>query len=113
MVSVDGLRIQQVLANPLSNAVRYTPGASVVTVGLTRDQEAGGADCIVVTVADRGPGIPCDELELVFDKFAQSSKTKTGGSGTGLGLAIAREILDAHGGTIRAANRPRAARSSG
>jgi signal transduction histidine kinase len=71
MVSVDGLRIQQVLANPLSNAVRYTPGASVVTVGLTRDQEAGGADCIVVTVADRGPGIPCDELELVFDKFAQ------------------------------------------
>ncbi len=106
MVAADGLRLQQVFANLLSNAVRYSPDGSVVKVTMTRERNASGADCIVVAVADRGPGIPPDELELVFDKFVQSSKTKTGGGGTGLGLAIAREILTAHGGTVRASNRP-------
>ena len=54
---------------------------------------------IAVTVADEGVGIPEDELELVFDKFAQSSKTKTGGGGTGLGLAISQEIIKGHIGS--------------
>jgi signal transduction histidine kinase len=55
-------------------------------------------------VADEGPGIPESELQSVFDKFVQSSKTKTGAGGTGLGLAISREIIEAHGGTIWAEN---------
>ncbi len=57
-----------------------------------------------LTVQDQGPGIPPDELEAIFDKFIQASSTKTGAGGTGLGLAISREIIDAHGGRIWAAN---------
>lgn len=105
MVSADATRLRQVLANLMSNAVRYSPNGSVVTVKLGAEKDKDGVDRIVLCVADRGPGIPPAELELVFDKFVQSSKTKTGSGGTGLGLAIAREILAAHGGTVRASNR--------
>ena len=57
------------------------------------------------SVADRGLGIPPNELDAVFDKFVQSSKTKTGAGGTGLGLAIVRQITELHGGRIWAENR--------
>jgi signal transduction histidine kinase len=56
-------------------------------------------------VCDRGPGIPEDEIEEIFEKFVQSSKTKTGAGGTGLGLSISRQILFKHEGRIRVANR--------
>jgi signal transduction histidine kinase len=62
------------------------------------------ARSLLISVRDEGPGIPADELELVFDKFVQSSKTKSGGGGTGLGLAISREIVTAHHGRIWAEN---------
>ena len=55
---------------------------------------------------DHGPGIPEGELEAVFDKFVQSSKTKSAAGGTGLGLAICREIAEAHGGRMWAENAP-------
>ena len=55
-------------------------------------------------MADEGPGIPEGELQSIFDKFVQSSKTKTGAGGTGLGLAICREIVEVHGGSIWAEN---------
>jgi signal transduction histidine kinase len=61
---------------------------------------------VSVSVADRGPGIPEGELEAIFDKFIQSSKTRTGAGGTGLGLAICREIVQGHYGRIWAENRP-------
>ena len=57
-----------------------------------------------MSVRDQGVGIPESELESIFDKFVQSSKTKTGAGGTGLGLAITREIVTLHGGSIRAGN---------
>jgi signal transduction histidine kinase len=56
-------------------------------------------------VADRGPGIPVDELERIFDPFVQSSTTKDGSGGTGLGLPISRRIVEMHGGQLYAANR--------
>lgn len=59
---------------------------------------------LLFTVADQGVGIPEQELEDVFDKFVQSSKTKTGAGGTGLGLSISREIIIQHGGAIVAKN---------
>jgi signal transduction histidine kinase len=65
-----------------------------------------GDECVSVSVCDEGPGIPPDELEAVFDKFVQSTKTKTGAGGTGLGLPIAREIVAAHKGRVWAVNRP-------
>ena len=61
---------------------------------------------VIVTVEDAGPGVPETELETIFDKFIQSSSTKTGAGGTGLGLAICREIITAHHGRIFASNLP-------
>jgi signal transduction histidine kinase len=59
---------------------------------------------MVISVSDSGPGIPDGEVDLIFDQFVQSSKTKTGAGGTGLGLAICRQIVNAHGGRIWAGN---------
>lgn len=97
----DGQRLVQVLRNLLSNALKFAPRGSEVRVEVESDE-----DWVQVSVTDTGPGIPEDELELVFDKFVQSSKTKSGAGGTGLGLAICREILTAHGGRIWAENDP-------
>ena len=59
---------------------------------------------VLFSVIDQGIGIPENELDSIFDKFVQSSKTKTGAGGTGLGLAICKEIIDAHKGEIWAEN---------
>ncbi len=97
----DADKIRQVLRNLLSNAIKFSPQGTVITVQTHRNTNA-----VVVSVCDQGPGIPEDELEEVFDKFVQSSKTKSGAGGTGLGLAICREIMDAHKGRIWAENNP-------
>jgi signal transduction histidine kinase len=98
--SVDSARIQQVLRNLIGNAVKFSPQGGTIDIALGR-----AAGRIVITVMDEGVGIPEEELEIVFEKFVQSSKTKSGAGGTGLGLAISREIVVAHGGTVRAQNR--------
>jgi signal transduction histidine kinase len=64
------------------------------------------ASALTVYVSDQGMGVPEGELEAIFDKFVQSSKTTSGAGGTGLGLAICREIIGAHQGTIKAINLP-------
>ncbi|MDH3600643.1 MAG: HAMP domain-containing histidine kinase [Candidatus Tectomicrobia bacterium] len=98
-VVLDRVKIQQVMRNLLSNAVKFTPDGS--TIELRLDVEPGA---VKVQVSDQGPGIPETEVEMIFDKFAQSSRTKTGAGGTGLGLAICRELVAAHNGTIWAEN---------
>lgn len=99
-VSLDPERIQQVLRNLLNNAIKFSPKGGVIDVRVEHTDAAAR-----VSVSDRGPGIPEDELEAVFDKFVQSSKTKTGAGGTGLGLSICHEIIAAHRGRIWAENR--------
>ena len=95
----------QVVINLLSNALKFSPEHS--DISLTVEQGVYHAlTGIIIRVKDSGIGIPEDELELVFDKFVQSSKTKTGAGGTGLGLAITREIIMAHQGKIWAENNP-------
>jgi PAS domain S-box-containing protein len=113
MVWCDPLRVGQVIRNLLSNAVKFTPPGKKVTVQITdtllpggRRQDDGFVSAIEVQVIDEGVGIPDDELEDIFDKFVQSSKTKSGAGGTGLGLAITREIVEQHGGAIRATSAP-------
>jgi signal transduction histidine kinase len=96
---VDPERLKQVFRNLLSNATKFSPPQGTVNVRMRRL-----AQSLLISVRDEGPGIPADELELVFDKFVQSSKTKSGGGGTGLGLAISREIVAAHKGRIWAEN---------
>ena len=91
-------RIQQVLANLLSNARKYSPrgGTIHVTARATKD-------AIEVSVGDPGIGIPPESLGRVFDKFFRvESLAHRDIRGTGLGLAICREIVEAHGGSIRA-----------
>lgn len=97
----DQPRLGQLIWNLVSNAAKYGPTGGVVEV-----TASGDGDRIRLEVADRGPGIPPDELELIFDGFVQSSKTRTGAGGTGLGLAICRQIATAHAGRIWAENRP-------
>jgi PAS domain S-box-containing protein len=99
---VDPLRFQQVVRNVLANAIRFSPEAGTIELVATATAE-GGAE---IRVADRGPGIPPDETERIFEAFVQSSKTKDGSGGTGLGLAICRKIMEAHAGTVHAENRP-------
>lgn len=100
-VEIDSDKIKQVLRNLLNNAIKFSPVGGIIDVAVCRADDA-----VRVSVSDRGPGIPESELEAVFDKFVQSSKTKTGAGGTGLGLAISHEIIAAHGGRIWAQNRP-------
>jgi signal transduction histidine kinase len=99
--SVDPDRIQQVIRNLLSNAVKFSPPEGTIRVRLCQEDKL-----LLLSVRDEGPGIPPDELEAVFDKFVQSSKTKSNTGGTGLGLAICREIVSGHEGRIWAENNP-------
>ena len=100
-VTLDADKIKQVLRNLLNNAIKFSPEGGTIDIAICRV-----ASSVRVSVRDQGPGIPQNELEAVFDKFIQSSKTKTGAGGTGLGLAICHEIVAAHKGRIWAENRP-------
>lgn len=106
---VDSKLFSQVLRNLLSNAIKFSAEGSEIEIQLKPGQieasEGKVRDTLELQVADRGPGIPEEELEAVFDKFVQSSKTRSGAGGTGLGLAICREIVSAHQGFILARNR--------
>ncbi len=104
----DKNQITQVIVNVLSNAIKFTPvhGAINITLEDSSIQAINGKKpAMLCSIADSGIGIPYEELEKVFDKFIQSSKTKTGAGGTGLGLAICRQIVEAHSGFIWAENR--------
>ncbi len=101
----DRQRIIQVLVNLISNSIKYSSRGGDIRVTLSEGRLTGGSQVLCCSVGDEGPGIPEGELETVFDKFIQSSKTKSGAGGTGLGLSICREILKAHDGRIWAENR--------
>jgi two-component system, OmpR family, sensor histidine kinase KdpD len=100
LVPLDFVLIAQVLVNLLDNAAKYSPAATPIEVSARVEDSR-----VTMSVADRGPGIPEEDLERVFDKF-QRVKRKDGATGTGLGLAISRGIVEAHGGTIKAQARP-------
>jgi len=97
----DREQLNQVFRNLLGNALKFSGPESQVMVSITHDDTLAR-----VKVIDSGVGIPEDELEHIFSKFAQSSKTNSGAGGTGLGLAICREFVTLHGGQIFAANNP-------
>ncbi|CAA9583111.1 MAG: Osmosensitive K+ channel histidine kinase KdpD, partial [uncultured Thermomicrobiales bacterium] len=95
-VPLDPVQIDQVLTNLLENAIKYTPDGAPIAVMAAVD---GGGDAVIVSVADRGPGIPPAERAQVFDKFYRL-RGNAHAAGTGLGLAIARRLVEAHGGRI-------------
>jgi len=97
-LELDPARVRQVVSNLIANALRFTPRGGRVTV-IAAWAADGGAS---VLVRDTGTGIPPDALERVFDRFYRSP----GSSGSGLGLPIARNLVEAHGGTIEIDSSP-------
>jgi signal transduction histidine kinase/CheY-like chemotaxis protein len=98
MISGDANRLQQVVWNLLSNAVKFTNSGGRVCVKVSQ-----GGDAVEVSVSDTGQGISKEFLPYVFDRFRQADSTTTRQhGGLGLGLAIARHLVEIHGGTIRA-----------
>ena len=101
-VLVDWHRVNQVLGNLLTNALRHTPAGGEITLSA----EADGTEARV-TVTDTGTGIPAEDLPFVFDRFWRGDRSRSRASGgSGLGLAILRHLVELHGGTIGAASRP-------
>jgi two-component system sensor histidine kinase KdpD len=99
LVPVDEILLEQVFVNLLENAARHTPPGTAVEIGAVAQPGE-----VVVSVADRGPGIPAGEEERVFEKFHRLGSSP--GRGVGLGLTICRGIVMAHGGRIWAEARP-------
>lgn len=97
LLHVDAVLLEQVFINLIENAIKHAPGTAPIHVSAARE-----GDRLVVTVADRGPGLPSGSEEQIFEKF----RSYRAGD-AGLGLAICRGVVRAHGGEIRASNRPR------
>lgn len=96
----DRVRLEQALEHLLSNAIKFSPPGSTVTIGARKIQE-NGTPFVEVSVRDRGKGIPADARKRIFSKFSQAEDTLTRShQGSGLGLAITRAIIDRHGGRI-------------
>jgi len=94
----DPERVHQVVANLIENALRYSPPGGTIEVSARRDRGD-----VRIEVADEGPGIPDGERSRVFERFyrADAARSSRNGGGAGLGLAIARWIVELHGGEIR------------
>lgn len=93
---IDRIKITQAVQNLVANAVSYSPEGSPVDVRVTRE-----SDRLAISVADRGPGIPADEVPNLFQPFMKlSTSMYTSERSTGLGLAITRRLVEAHDGTI-------------
>lgn len=95
MIDADRHRIEQILVNLLTNAIKFTADGEIgVTVRRRGDQ-------VVISVRDTGRGIPTDRLPYIFDLFVQASNTD-GSGGLGIGLAVVRRLVEAHGGQVEA-----------
>jgi two-component system phosphate regulon sensor histidine kinase PhoR len=94
-VPADRARVRQVIVNLLHNAIKFTDAGGRITVSTRRE---GGS--VTVAIADTGRGIAGDDLPHVFERFYKGDKVRTG-EGAGMGLAIAKHIVEAHGGNIR------------
>lgn len=91
----DPLRLHEVLANVIANAIRHTPAGGTVAVTATSSPTGW-----LFLVSDTGTGIPAEQLPLIFERFAKGADSQ----GTGLGLSIARELVRAHGGEMKASS---------
>jgi signal transduction histidine kinase len=99
--------LYRALDNILRNAIRYAPSGSAIAVGLCRHATLPQAS---MTISDRGPGLPPEDVVAIFEPFYRSAKNsehtqRSADQGYGLGLAITRSIVHSHGGTVVAKNR--------
>jgi NtrC-family two-component system sensor histidine kinase KinB len=107
IVRGDAARLKSVLVNLLTNALKYTPRGGEVAIRVTLEQDGGskGKPGLQIAVTDTGPGIPAEFRERVFEKFFRVEHQRESGQegvrGAGIGLYLCRQIIEAHGGTIR------------
>ena len=102
-------RLDQVLGNLVANAIRHTPAGGSITLEAEAVKDGGTPrGGVRIGVRDTGEGIPAEDLPHIFDRFwkGDRSRTRTSGTGSGLGLAIARQLVNAHGGTICVESKP-------
>jgi PAS domain S-box-containing protein len=95
---LDPLRVEQVVTNLLDNAIKYSPQGGMIDIELSTPDEGH----VEIAVRDHGPGIPPDHREHIFERFYQAGEGHSSAAGMGLGLYISREIVELHGGSIRA-----------
>jgi signal transduction histidine kinase len=101
-IQADAARIEQILGNLLSNALRFTPAGGRILVSLGCSPEK-----IQIAIQDSGPGIPQESLPFIFERFYRVDRSRSRSEGgSGLGLAIARQLAEAHHGSLEAANSP-------
>ena len=106
-VETDAGKLQQILYNFLSNAIRFSPEAGTVLISVDRISRQDGLPGIRIGVTDEGPGVPYDMQDAVFEKFRQVDASHTRAhSGTGLGLAICRELAGLLGATVALVSEP-------
>ena len=91
---IDEVRIERVVSNLLDNALKYTPASSGITVRLAQAE-----DRAEISVADTGPGLSANEIDVVFEPYRRAASSR-GRSGSGLGLYVSKQIVEAHGGRI-------------
>jgi two-component system sensor histidine kinase CpxA len=107
--SINGVEdlLRSAVENVVRNAVRFTPEGTAVEVAL-RKQNGAGDNFAVISVRDRGRGVPAESIEKIFRPFyrTEDARDRQSGGGTGLGLAITERAVRMHGGTIHAANAP-------
>lgn len=102
-ISLDPDRMTQVLRNLMENALRFTPRGGQITLSAKRSLD----NSLEIRVQDTGPGVDPEKLEFLFDRFYKGDQSRQREEGSsGLGLAIAKSIVEAHGGTIRAESAP-------
>lgn len=94
VVMADETRIEQVLSNLISNAIKYAPGGEIRITGRERPEE------VIICVQDEGPGIAPGDLTHIFDRFYRAPETSRKTNGAGLGLYLARAIVEAHNGRM-------------
>ena len=97
IILADETRIEQVIANLVSNAIKYAPGGEIHISGRVQPEH------VVLCVSDEGPGIDTHDMPHIFDRFYRAEKAARRTKGAGLGLYLARAIIEAHGGRIWAA----------
>ena len=101
-VSVDSTQIERVFINLINNAIKFTPGKGTITVRAKQDQ-----DKIIISVIDTGIGVKKEDLNKLFDEFYRvDNEINQNVKGTGLGLALAKKIVEAHGGKMSVSSEP-------